>query len=298
MISRAKPLLLLLLAQACVGVNIVLSKGLVDHINPLIMMTTRFTFAALFLLPLCLQSGETKHWKFHLTKKDWLALLAKGLGAGLFFNLFMLTGLHFTNANSAGLITSLLPAIVVGLNVILFKQQLTKQMLIAIMISVAGLILINLESFGSSSARALLGNFLVFVSLLPEGLYYTLSKYYPLEKIPPITNAILLNALNLIFLYVALVFLPLSAWRMITWHDGITMAFLGLTTGLFFLCWQRGVEQVDAGYASLATAFMPLSTVVLAWVILGETLTGTKFAGMLLVILSIVHYARHQRRDS
>ncbi|MBX9578001.1 MAG: DMT family transporter [Chthoniobacterales bacterium] len=298
MISRAKPLLLLLLAQACVGINIVLSKGLVDHINPLIMMTTRFTFAALFMLPLCLQSGETKDWKFHLTKKDWLALLAKSLGAGLFFNLFMLTGLHFTNANSAGLITSLLPAIVVVLNILIFKQKLSKQMFIAIIISIAGLILINVESFGGSSANALLGNSLVFLSLLPEGLYYTLSKYYPISKIPAVTNAILLNALNLIFLYGVLAFMPLSVWRLITWHDGITMAFLGLTTGLFFLCWQRGVEQVDAGYASLATAFMPLSTVVLAWLILGETLTAIKFSGMLLVILSIVHYARHQRRNS
>jgi drug/metabolite transporter (DMT)-like permease len=261
------------------------------------MVAARFTFAALFMVPLCLKKGEIKNWNFHLTKMDWLVLLAKSLGAGLFFNLFMLWGLHFTNANSAGLITSLLPAIVVGLNVLFFKQKLNKQMLIAIMISVAGLILINLESFRGSSTYELLGNLLVFFSLLPEGLYYTLSKYYPILKIPPVTNAILLNALNLIFLYIILAFLPLSSWRLITWCDGLTLSFLGITTALFFLCWQRGVEQVDAGYAALATAFMPLSTVILAWVILGETLTTTKFIGMLLVILSIIHYARNQEGE-
>ena len=144
LLARAKPLLLLLLAQACVGMNIVLSKRLINHVDPLIMMTTRFTFAALSMVPLWLQQHERERWYCHLTKTDWLALLAKSLGAGIFFNLLILTGLHFTNANSAGLIASLLPAIVIGLNIMLFKQQLNKQMMIAIMISVAGLILINI----------------------------------------------------------------------------------------------------------------------------------------------------------
>ena len=78
----------------------------------------------------------------------------------------------------------------------------------------------------------------------------------------------------------------------------MTMAFLGLTTALFFLSWQHGVKQVDAAYASLATAFMPLSTVLFAWIILGEGLTTSKFIGMLLVMLSIIHYARHQKSES
>jgi drug/metabolite transporter (DMT)-like permease len=209
----------------------------------------------------------------------------------------MLYGLHFTNANSAGLITSLLPAIIVCLNIFLFRQKLDKNMLIAIMISIAGLTLINLESFGANSKNALLGNAFIFLALFPEGLYYTLSKYYPISKVPPITNAILLNLLNLPFLYIIIPFIPKSAWHSITWHDGYVMAIIGLVTGFFFLCWQRGIESVDAAYAALATAFMPLATVLLAWILLGEVLTTTKCIGMLFVILSILHYAKNQKRE-
>lgn len=292
---KVKPLLLLFLAQGCVGINIVLSKGLVDHINPLIIMTIRFSLASLFMSLLLLRSDEIQKLNFRLSLMDWLVLLAKGVGAGLFFNLLMLRGLHFTNANSAGLITSLLPAIVICLNIFLFKQKLNKNILIAIMISIAGLIFINLEAFGAHSKNALLGNFFIFLALLPEGLYYTLSKYCPTSKVPPITNAILLNILNLPFLCMMIVFIPISAWHNITWHDGMVLAIIGLATGFFFLCWQRGIEYVDAAYTALATAFMPLTTVILAWILLGEVLTPIKFIGMLFVIVSILYYAKSQK---
>ena len=156
MLTRFKPLFFLFLAQVCVGINIVFSKGLTNHINPFIIMTVRFTVASLFMSFLLIKSDERKRWDFHLSWLDWLVILAKGMGAGLFFNWLMLTGLNLTNANSAGLITSLLPAVVVCLNVILFKQQLNTRMIIAIMISVAGLILINFESFGKGACHALL----------------------------------------------------------------------------------------------------------------------------------------------
>ena len=297
MLSRFKPLLLLFLAQVCVGVNIVFSKGLAGHIDPFIIMSIRFTVATLFMSLFLIKSGERRRWNFRLTWMDCLVMLVKGVGAGLFFNWLMLTGLKLTNANSAGLITSLLPAIIVCLNVTLFKQKLNTQMIIAIMISIAGLILINFESFGGEARQALWGNFLVFISLLPEGLYYTLSKYYPVSKIPPISNSICLTLSNLPFLYVIIAFMPVSAWHVITPYDIWIMILVGIAAGFFFFLWQTGVEKVDPAYAALATAFMPLSAVLLAWIVLGEGLTVTKSIGMLFVILSIVHYARQQKTE-
>lgn len=44
--------------------------------------------------------------------------------------------------------------------------------------------------------------------------------------------------------------------------------------------------------ASLSTAVMPLATVILAWLILGEHLTTGQTIGMGMVLLSIAAYAR------
>lgn len=291
MLNTVKSMLILFLAQACVGTGIVVSKGLIDHINPCIILTIRFSFASIFMLLMLISSKENNKFKLTLTITEGWVLLACGLGAGILFNLIMLSGLHFTSANSAGLITSLLPAIVIALNIMFFKQKLNRKIIVSIAISVAGLILINLSTINGKANNALMGNFLVLLSLIPEGLYYALSKYYPL-RMHPILKVLLLNALNLPFLYFIVAFLPASYWNIITLHDWLMMSIIGLTSGLFFVFWQKGIQHIDAAYAALSTAFMPLATVILAWVILGETLSLSKFIGMLLVIISIVSYAK------
>jgi len=56
--------------------------------------------------------------------------------------------------------------------------------------------------------------------------------------------------------------------------------------------WFLGTQHVDGIMASLSTAIMPIATVVLAWIILGEELNSLELAGMGLVIFSIILYVR------
>jgi len=53
-----------------------------------------------------------------------------------------------------------------------------------------------------------------------------------------------------------------------------------------------GSKRVDGIMSSLSTAIMPVATVILAWIILGEQLNLLEFLGMGFVILSIVIYDR------
>ena len=104
-------------------------------------------------------------------------------------------------------------------------------------------------------------------------------------------KVLLLNAINLPVLYLSIIFLPHGSWSVITLHDSLMMSVIGITSALFFILWQKGIKHIDAAYAALSTAFMPLATVILAWVILGEGLGLAKLIGMILVIMSIVNYA-------
>ncbi|HAT6335778.1 TPA: EamA family transporter, partial [Legionella pneumophila] len=53
-----------------------------------------------------------------------------------------------------------------------------------------------------------------------------------------------------------------------------------------------GCQTVDGVMASLSTAVMPLATVTIAWIFLGEQLTIGQIIGMGMVILSITVYAK------
>ena len=79
-------MLLLFLAQVCVGTNIVLSKGLLNHIHPIIILTLRFSLAGIFILLLLIRSKEKDKFKLTLTGTEWSILLASALGAGVLFN--------------------------------------------------------------------------------------------------------------------------------------------------------------------------------------------------------------------
>ncbi len=73
--------------------------------------------------------------------------------------------------------------------------------------------------------------------------------------------------------------------------NGVILIVIGLNSGLFYVFWSQGSQKVDGIMASLSTAAMPVATVILAWIILGERLTAMEFAGMSLVIFSIALYA-------
>ncbi|WP_019216448.1 DMT family transporter [Legionella tunisiensis] len=78
----------------------------------------------------------------------------------------------------------------------------------------------------------------------------------------------------------------------LTGWDWFILLGLGLSSGFFYVFWSFGSKRVDALLASLSTAIMPLATVILAWLLLGEQLTKMQCLGMSLVIFSIGIYAR------
>ena len=74
--------------------------------------------------------------------------------------------------------------------------------------------------------------------------------------------------------------------------DWFILTILGLSSGLFYVFWNFGCQHVDGVMASLSTAIMPLATVTIAWVVLGEQLSIGQSVGMGMIILSIGVYAR------
>lgn len=288
-------MIFLILAQTMVGVNIVASKLLLSSIPILIILQIRFALATIILLPLhWLTPDKNQSVKSHFSKlasKDWYFLLAQALTAGVLFNCLMLIGLHYTDANVAGIITSALPAIIAIMSWIILKEKISAKKSICILFATIGLLVIAVDKLhGISSGHSFFGDAIVLLSLVPEAIYYILFKLHS-NKLPIFLTSSLLNGIN------ALLLLPvlfLTAWQPASIHasDWFILCVLGLASGLFYVFWFFGCRQVDGVMASLTTAVMPVATVIIAWLVLGEQLTLPQTAGMGLVLLSIIAYAR------
>ena len=199
------------LAQIMVAVNIVMSKSLLDTIPVLIMMTIRFSIATFVLIPLHWLTPERKQpclsYFTALNRKDWIFLIAQALSAGVLFNCLMLTGLHATDANVAGIITSALPAMIALFSWLFLKESISFKKLSCILLATMGLLVIAFDKFTTvGKNHSFFGDAIVFIALIPEAGYYILTKIHT-SKLPVFLTSSLLNGIN------ALILLPIALLR-------------------------------------------------------------------------------------
>lgn len=291
-----KGICFLILAQIMVGLNIVSSKYLVSSLPLLLMLALRFALAALILLPLhwltpARQFTIRQHFS-QLNKKDWYFILAQALTAGVLFNCLMLFGLHYTDANVAGIITSALPAIIALMSWAILAEKISAKTCLCILFATLGLFVIAWDKFHNLNvSHSFFGDFIILLSLIPEATYYVLCKLHS-NRLPVFLISSLINAINALILLPLISFYPSWDPHLITPWSWLILLILGLSSGLFYVFWYFGSQHVDGIMASLSTAIMPLATVLLAWLMLGEQLTSLQCAGMALVIFSIAIYAK------
>ncbi len=266
----------------------------------LFILAVRFLLATALLLPLHWltldgQQNSLLYYLKRLRKKDWIFLIAQALTAGVFFNFLMVMGLQYTDANVAGIITSALPAIIVIMSCLVLKERFTLKKIVCVGFATIGLVVINGGNIlGHPSHHSLIGNLIIFLSLLPEASYYILTKLHP-NRLPLFLMSAVINAIN------ALILLPFLCyyldWKLLNSpvFDWMILTIVGISSGLFYVFWYVGSSKVDAIMGALSTAIMPIGTVFIAWLTLGEKIGLTQFIGVLLVIMSILAYALPSR---
>ncbi|MGV3740658.1 MAG: DMT family transporter [Gammaproteobacteria bacterium] len=290
-------ILWLTLAQIMVALNIVMSKSLLVTIPVIIMMTIRFSIASVVLLPLHWLSPDHQKPLFSyftaLNRKDWIFLFAQALSAGVLFNCLMLTGLHATDANVAGIITSALPAMIALFSWLFLKEKISFKKSLCILLATCGLLVIAFDKFTAiGEDHSFFGDAIVLISLIPEAGYYILTKIYT-SKLPVFLMSALLNAIN------AIILIPIAYaqhWDLnnLSTHDWSILFILGISAGLFYAFWLFGSQKVSGIMASLLTAIMPIATVLFAWIMLHEALNIHQTIGLSMVLFSIIIYARFQ----
>ncbi|MDF2939393.1 MAG: putative Lipoprotein [Gammaproteobacteria bacterium] len=284
----------LLLAQIMTGVNIVGSKYLLASLPILFLLSIRFSVGAVSLIPIFYLSNHKDpilQQLKSLSSKEWKLISAQALCAGIIFNLLMLWGLRKTEASVAGIITSSLPAIILVLSCLLLHEKLTLKKLACIALATLGLLVISSARLeGLPNGNSIIGDLIILLALLPEAMYYILNKLYQNDKVSATLVAAIINLINaVLMLPIMLIFMRASISHLSN-IQLLVLLLVGLSSALFYLFWGLGSAKIEGVTASLATALMPVCTVIIAALTLGEMINLTQFIGMLLVISSIVAY--------
>lgn len=282
----------LLLAQATIGVGIVISKYLFLTFPVYLLLGIRFSLSTLMMLFLVWYTGNSMHHKKSgekLSRKDIHVLFAQALCGGFLFNVFIGNGLTLTTATMAGIITSTVPAMIAIFSYFLLREKLSTQQTIGIALAICGLLILNVGKGDLETSNAsFLGNLLVIIAVFPEALFTVIAKWHGTHVKPYVMSLY-------VCLFNAVLFAPMAIWQapsfdfsIVTPWQWFLVLMYASSAVLFFVCWYRGLEHHTAGTAALITSFMPVATTILAIIFLNESISIIEITGMLLVITSII----------
>jgi drug/metabolite transporter (DMT)-like permease len=277
----------LVAAMALTGSNVAFGKTIVAAVPVYIFVLFRFVVASLALAPMVRREPGPK--LFQMTLSEWRNVVLMALLGMVGFTVLMLEGLKRTAAADAGIITATLPAVVAALGVLFVGDRLSRAQVLAVGLSVAGLILVQATSAAAGGGTSLAGNLLVAGAVLCEASFVILGK----RLAPPYRALRLALGVNVAGLVMAIPLALLDAptfdvrsvtpqmWALGTWY--------ALSASVLCLwLWYSGLPYVETWLAGLATAAMPVVALAMSAVYLGEPIGPARLAGAALVIAGIV----------
>jgi drug/metabolite transporter (DMT)-like permease len=252
--------------------------------HPMIVIFARMAIAALAFVPF---AGLMRP---NAARLDDIPLILFMLACEpcLYF-LFESAALVNTSASQAGMITAMLPVMVaLGAGVFL-GERIGARTVAGFTMAVAGACLLSMGGGAdSASPSPALGNFFEFCAMMCA-TGYTLSLKRLSERYSPLFLTALQACAGSVF-YLPLVFLPTTEWpKGLHLGAALSVLYLGLfvTMGAYGL-YNFAVSRVKAVQASAFVNLIPVFTVLMGRVLLGERLTALQYAASFVVILGVV----------
>lgn len=234
---------------------------------------------------------------FRVKRADWPLVIGLGVTGIAAYNLLFFLGLHLAPASDgAMIIPTLNPLITLFASVPILGEQMTGQKLTGAAISVAGQALI----FGSLLQAVAHDPVRLRGDLLYAGAAICWSAYSILGRIAA-RRFTALASTSWATMVGAVILAPF-ALRQVSgpnsytgpfWADVLYMAIFA--TVIAFFLWSRGIERLGASRAAVFINLVPVLSVLLAFLLLGERPATTQVVGML-VVLSGVYLASSARR--
>ncbi len=256
-----------------------LDKG-VDAVT---LLALRMAFSVPFFIGVAVWA-RYKHAE-PLNRHDKLLVLGLGL-IGYYLSSFLdFLGLQYITAGLERLILFLYPTMTVILTALVFKRPIGRITLAAMGLTYLGIVFVFLHAGGAKEGGSIaLGASLVFASTLTYSSYLV-GAGHAIRRIGATRfTAYAMVVASAASLLQFAVTHPLGALALPGRVYGLSVALAVFSTVLpvFMLSW--AIRRIGSGSASLIGAIGPVSTIFLAYVILGESLTLTQIFGSALVL--------------
>lgn len=300
------PRLGLMLALASIGfwgLLPVVSKGLLDTVDPYTLNFYRFVVAVVFLSCYIRIKGQ-KAIMQPLQPKHY-ALLVTGVGGLLANHVMFMDALKYIPAGASQIIIQLGPIALLIVSVAFLKESFSLRQWSGTLIFVLGLVLFFqqrlYEIFAMRSDYAFGIYYMIAAALI--WIFYGIAQKLLIGVISPVFILLCCYGLGVVVLF------PFADLGVLLRLDGVQLWLLTACcfTSLFaYICFGESLVRLEASKGSALLAFIPLAAIcyenLFAWLLPGyisaETLVFTSLLGAMLVVLGCVMVAISNRRKA
>lgn len=278
------PILALVMAMVLWSSSFIALKIAFRAYDPMFVIFGRMLVASICFLLI----GKRIVRSLDYQKGDYKLILFMAFCEPCLYFIFEAKAVENTTASQAGIITAMLPILVMISAALFLKETVTKKSWLGALIAVAGVFWLTAESSPSSDApNPALGNFLEFLAMVCAA-GYTISLKSLTNRYSPFFLTAIQAIIGCLF-YFPLLFLP-STELVGQWdpQSGMAIIYLGavVTLGAYGL-FNYGIKCLPANKGTIFVNLIPIFSVILGWLVLGETFTVYQFFAGLLILTGV-----------
>jgi drug/metabolite transporter (DMT)-like permease len=273
----------LLLTAVFWGGTFIAGRVVAQDAGPFSAAFARFAMASVLLLGLTWQAeGRLPPLK----KQHLLPIALLGMTGIFAYNFFFFTGMKLIAAGRASTIVATNPIFITLLSALLFKEKLKPLKVAGILLSVGGAIMVISRGDPRQVLRGGLGwgELFIFGCVLSWVIYSLVGKAL-MAELSPLTavaySSLAGAAALLVPAYLEGAVQDFSHYSNLSWLGLAYLALFGTVLG--FRWYYEGIKRIGPARASIFINFVPISAVILAFLLLREPITLSLLSGAVLV---------------
>ncbi len=269
------------------------------EVDSISLLALRMIFSLpLFLLIAQYDRRKQQESRRPLTSKEWIYTFGLGVMGYYLASLFDFIGLNYISAGMERLILFLYPTIVVLLSAILFKEKIGVNKGGALLLTYAGVAIAFAQNVQQGEEDNLwLGAGLILVSAFTYAIYLLGSgQFLPKLGTLRFTSLAMMGACTAVIIHHGIV----QQWQLFgfpapVYYLSMLMAIFATVVPSFLI--SEGIRLIGASNAAVIGSVGPISTIILAYIFLGESFGGWQWLGTFLVIGGVLMISLQKHRS-
>lgn len=257
--------------------------------DALTLLTLRMLFSLPFYVAAAWLATNRQNTR-PLTARQWLYIIFLGLFGYYLSSWFDFEGLQYVSAGLERLILFLYPTFAVLINAFVFRQPVSRVQAIALGLTYTGIAIAYIGEMQVDVHQPgfLWGSLLIFLCSITFAVYIAGSgRMIPTVGAARFTAWAMLSATAGVFTHFALAGdAPAIQQAMHHWWYGLLLAVVATVLPSFLI--SAGMKRIGSNNVAVISAIGPVSTIVQAHFMLGESITWAQIGGTVLVIAGVL----------